>query len=112
MPSHVVERFYRMMGANMQKKKVGILGFAYKKNVDDARETPSAPVVELLKKDGHDVCVHDPYVKGAGRGFEPDLAALSEWADAFILMTDHDAYKTFQTDKPVLDTRNFFRSTR
>ena len=105
MPAHVVERFYRMIGGK-KKQKICILGLAYKKNVDDARETPSAHVVELLTKDGHDVRVHDPYVKGAGRGFEPDLAALSAWADAFILMTDHDAYQTFQTDKPVLDTRN------
>ncbi|MCC6953895.1 MAG: UDP-N-acetylglucosamine 2-epimerase (non-hydrolyzing) [Deltaproteobacteria bacterium] len=108
MPGYVTQRLYRESGNKGQKLKVGVLGLAYKKNVDDARETPAEHIIELLQKDGHEVRAHDPLVKDWDGPREKDLAALEQWADALILVTDHDAYKSFRTTKLLVDTRNLY----
>ncbi len=108
MPKAVVKRLQKKLGA--LPKKVGILGVAYKKNVDDARETPALHIWEELIAQGCEVKAHDPLVKAWDYPVEKNLDSFSDWADAFLLVTDHDDYKSFHTKKFLLDTRNFYGS--
>ena len=86
-------------------KKVGVLGLAYKKNVDDARETPSRPIIQGLKKAGLKVLVNDPFVKDYSEKLSSEEEVLSQ-CDLFILVTDHDIYGKFDfKNKKVIDTR-------
>jgi UDP-N-acetyl-D-glucosamine dehydrogenase len=96
-----------------------VLGVAYKKNVDDTRESPSFRIMELLEKQGAEVLFHDPLVAEIGATREhPEFAgrcsvALSEellaTIDATVISTDHDAvdYRTVaRCSRLVIDTRN------
>jgi UDP-N-acetylglucosamine 2-epimerase (non-hydrolysing) len=104
--------YYVQMIKELAKKsnqsKVGVLGVAYKKNVDDARETPAKYIIDGLKSENLEFKVHDPYVKN----WDYDLSELDEvtsWADILILITDHDSYKGIDLkNKPIIDTRNLF----
>src|SRR5450755_4159725 len=76
MPYHVMDSVARAL--NQHKKalngsKVLVLGVAYKKDIDDLRESPSLTIIELLQKDGAQVSYHDPYFPFIGRGRKYDL---------------------------------------
>jgi UDP-N-acetylglucosamine 2-epimerase (non-hydrolysing) len=105
MPDVVVDRFYKLFRGE-PPQKIGVLGLAYKANIDDARETPSERIIHRLKEDGHTVRAHDPHVKNWPEAVARDLVEFEAWADAFILVTDHEEYASFETKKVVLDTRN------
>jgi UDP-N-acetyl-D-glucosamine dehydrogenase len=96
-----------------------LLGVAYKRNVEDVRESPALKLMELLERKGATVAYHDPHVPVLGRLREyPHLlgrqsvpldAASLEAADAVLIATDHDAidYAKVAADaKLVIDTRN------
>jgi UDP-N-acetyl-D-glucosamine dehydrogenase len=126
MPHHVVER---TMGAlNEQGKavkgaKVLILGLAYKKNIDDLRESPSIRLIELFREKGATVQYHDPYCpKMKEMRHQPKYMlemesvplqeAVAE-ADVVVIATDHDSIdyeKLVRDAKLVIDTRNATRS--
>lgn len=86
--------------------KVAILGVAYKKNVDDARETPAKYILDGLVEKGLEVKVTDPFVKS----WDFPIASLDEvitWSEIVILVTDHDDYKDLKLNNKILiDTRN------
>ncbi len=97
MPAYVVRRV--MLGLNQRRQAVNgarvlVLGLAYKKNSNDARETPATAVIDGLARLGADVRVHDTHV-----GAHPVDAAVTrvgltgdevDAADAVVLVTDHD----------------------
>ncbi|KGJ95940.1 non-hydrolyzing UDP-N-acetylglucosamine 2-epimerase [Thalassotalea sp. ND16A] len=85
-------------------KKVGILGVAYKANVDDCRETPAAPLLSILNQNGIEVRFHDPYVHQWQCARE-DLTELDNWADLLVLITDHQEYKSVNLTTHLLNTR-------
>ena len=91
--------------------KVGVLGLAYKANVDDIRESPAAEVINVLKTKGADVFVFDPHVK-AGSNVK-DLDELLNKSDYIILATDHKEFREMDLEKlkkhkihAVIDGRN------
>jgi UDP-N-acetyl-D-glucosamine dehydrogenase len=108
---------------NRHKKSVNgarvlVLGVAYKKDIDDLRESPSLTIIELLQKDGADVSYHDPYFPFIGRGRKYDLqmkcADLKDLAkyDCVLIVTDHSDYdfgQIVQESQLVVDTRNATR---
>ena len=122
MPYHVVER--TMDGLNDQGKSLKgsnilVLGLAYKKNIDDLRESPSIRLIELLRNKGANVTYHDPYCpKMKEMRHQPHymlemqsvpLAEGLAASDAVIIATDHDCidYAAVVRDsKLVVDTRN------
>ncbi|HXN84076.1 MAG TPA: nucleotide sugar dehydrogenase [Myxococcales bacterium] len=122
MPYHVVER--TMEALNEQSKslkgsKILVIGLAYKKNIDDCRESPCIRVIELLRQKGAAVDYHDPYVpKMKEMRHQPkymlemasaDLATSVAAADAVVILTDHDCIDYAQVvrdAKLVVDTRN------
>jgi UDP-N-acetyl-D-glucosamine dehydrogenase len=107
-------------GKSLKGARVLVLGIAYKKNVDDARESPSIELMELLRDKGADLSYSDPHVTP----FPPmrrhafDLAsvpltrALLESVDCVVIATDHDEfdYTLIQANSPlVVDTRGRYR---
>ena len=103
--------------------KILILGLAYKKNVDDMRESPALKIMELLEKRGAVVSFHDPFFPEilpsrehpgfTGRKSTPlDPTVLVE-IDVALICTDHDAidYQLLAQNCPlIVDTRNAFAS--
>jgi UDP-N-acetyl-D-glucosamine dehydrogenase len=122
MPYYVVEKAIEAL--NKQKKAINgarvlILGAAYKKNIDDMRESPSLRLIELLRERGSEVSYNDPYVPKLPRTrkYNYDMLSvdLTEESladfDLVVLSTDHDDYDyqfIEQHSKIILDTRNAF----
>jgi UDP-N-acetyl-D-glucosamine dehydrogenase len=118
MPYHVLGSIGNAL--NQHKKSVNgarvlILGVAYKKDIDDLRESPALTIIELLQKDGAQVSYHDPYFPFIGRGRKYDLqmkcAELKDLGqyDCVVVVTDHSDYdfsKIVQESQLVVDTRN------
>ncbi len=97
MPDYVVNRV--QLGLNKQRKSVNgshvlVLGVAYKKNSNDARETPSTQVIEQLLELGAIVTVHDAHVDAFHLDDRAPRVELTEAvlkaSDAVVLITDHD----------------------
>ncbi len=102
---------------SLKGSKVLILGLAYKKDIDDVRESPSLELIELLKDKGAKVDYNDPHVPRTHKMREHDLkmtskklsAAMLARYDAVLISTDHTSYDyQFIVDnaKLVIDTRN------
>src|SRR6266404_5878354 len=121
MPYHVIAS---VVGAlNQDKKslngsKVLVLGVAYKRDIDDLRESPSLTIIELLQKQGAEVSYHDPYFPTIGKGRKYDLhmkrSALDNLGqyDCVLIVTDHSDYdypKIVKESRLVVDTRNATR---
>ena len=120
MPRYVVSRLADALNADgkpLLGSKLLVLGLAYKKNVDDCRESPAFKVISLLKERGAWVSYHDPYiprilpshhVKMEMSSVELTDETLGE-ADAVIIVTDHsnvDYARVVRQSKLVIDTRN------
>lgn len=122
MPYFVVQRVMEALndhGKAMKGAKILILGAAYKKNVDDDRESPFYKLMELLLARGASVEYNDPHIPAlrAGRKHDFGLTStlLNEFnlaqADCILLVTDHEAYDAafiMQHAKLIVDTRDFF----
>ena len=85
--------------------KIGILGVAYKANVDDCRETPADAILERLKEQGIEVKYHDPYVPAWSCPRVESLSDLEQWADLVMLVTDHTCYSDLSLTVPIYNTR-------
>jgi UDP-N-acetyl-D-glucosamine dehydrogenase len=92
-----------------------MLGMAYKKDIDDLRESPSLTVIELLRELGARVLYNDPYFPTVGRGRHYDLNMTStplenlEQYDCVLIMTDHSGYdyrEIVSKSQLVVDSRN------
>jgi UDP-N-acetyl-D-glucosamine dehydrogenase len=124
MPYHVLESVGKAL--NRQKKalngaKVLVLGLAYKKDIDDLRESPSLTIIELLQKDGAQVSYNDPYFPTVGKGRKYDLqmkcAPLENLGqyDCVLIVTDHSDYdyaRIVRESQLVVDTRNATRGIK
>jgi UDP-N-acetyl-D-glucosamine dehydrogenase len=121
MPYHVVTSVAAAL--NRHKKalngsKVLVLGLAYKRDIDDLRESPSLTIIEELQKQGAEVSYNDPYFPKVGRGRKYNLHMtcvplenLGQY-DCVLIVTDHSDYN-YQTivdqAQLVVDTRNATR---
>lgn len=117
MPSVVVEKVATAL--NRAKKAVNgssvlVLGVAYKKNIDDMRESPALDVIRLLEEQGAHVVYHDPFVPKftedghsfAGVELTDDILKTS---DAVVIVTDHDTVdyqRVVDLAQVVIDARN------
>jgi UDP-N-acetyl-D-mannosaminuronic acid dehydrogenase len=115
MPLHMVELVegaLREAGKGVRGARIAVLGYAYKENTDDARNSPTIPLVERLEGLGAEVAVHDPYV----RGYNEDLEEVAAGSDCVVVMAAHDQYRELKLENlktrlrmPVLvDGRNVF----
>ncbi len=123
MPYFVLEKCIETLnqhGLNMGSAKILILGVAYKKNIDDMRESPSLKLIQLLSSKGAEVSYHDPHVKHcADFRHYPDMDMYStdispeeiQKYDLILVSTDHDEVDydmVARNAKAILDTRNVF----
>lgn len=120
MPYYVMNRTMEALnsqGKSLKGAKILILGLAYKKDVDDPRESPSFKLIELLKSRGAEVDYNDPYIpkppKTRKWKLEKDSVPLTEKNlasyDCVIIATDHSAYDAafiHQHARLIVDTRN------
>ncbi|AZO81732.1 UDP-N-acetyl-D-glucosamine dehydrogenase [Bosea sp. Tri-49] len=123
MPHWVVDRVAealdRQQGRGLSGARILVLGIAYKKNIEDTRESPSLKLIELLEKRGAQADYHDPHVPElpptrkhgnlAGRASIPLTANIIASYDAILIATDHDAvdYRALvESAKLIVDTRN------
>ncbi|MBV8051642.1 MAG: nucleotide sugar dehydrogenase, partial [Acidobacteriaceae bacterium] len=118
MPYHVVSSVASALNQcrkTLNGSKVLVLGVAYKRDIDDLRESPSLTIIELLQAQGAQVSYHDPYFKFVGRGRKYDLqmncASLDNLADydCAVIVTDHSDYdypRIVRESQLVVDTRN------
>ena len=100
---------------SMKGSRILVLGVAYKKDIDDLRESPSLAVIELLRKAGVKVEYNDPFFPHVGHGRHYDLnmnsAPLDDLSkyDAVLIATDHSCYdyaRIVSQARLVIDTRN------
>lgn len=125
MPAYVLGKLVNALndaGKPLRGSKVLVLGIAYKKNVDDMRESPSVEVMELVRNNGGIVSYSDPHVpkfpKMRAHSFDlvsADLTAdVLAGADAVVLTTDHakfDYELIRQHARLIIDSRGVYRET-
>ncbi len=118
MPAYVVQQTTEAL--NRARKAVNgsrilVLGLSYKRDIDDLRESPSLPIIEMLRQRGAEVSYNDPYFPTVGRGRHYDLnmtcAPLTELAgyDCVLIATDHSDYdyaRIVEESQLIVDTRN------
>ena len=107
MPHHVFELLrdaLNDMEKSVKNSRIAVLGFSYKENVGDVRETPVEHFVTELVKSGAIVTVVDPYVdekyiKSFGVEYSKDIYSALKDSDAFVIMTSHNIFKDIDLDK-------------
>ena len=82
-------------GKALRGARVVVMGYAYLENSDDTRNTPSAVLVEGLRRAGADVVVHDPFVQP----YTGDWEKAVRDADAAVFMVAHDLYRAAPLEK-------------
>jgi UDP-N-acetyl-D-glucosamine dehydrogenase len=127
MPYYVINKMMEALserGRSIKGAKVLVLGIAYKKDIDDQRESPSLKIIDLLRKKGIKVEYNDPYVpESRGHREYPGLDLKSvpltekrlRAADAVIIATDHSCYDyawIVKNAKLVVDSRNAVKRPR
>ncbi|HEX2668903.1 MAG TPA: nucleotide sugar dehydrogenase [Gammaproteobacteria bacterium] len=124
MPEWVVEKTAAALngqGKALKGSKVLVLGIAYKKNVDDTRESPAVEIMELLRERGAEVGYSDPFVPKFPKMREHrfDLVSLAldekslEGFDCVLLATDHDGFDyglIGRSAQLLVDTRGRYRA--
>lgn len=118
MPYFVVENVIEAMsqqGKALHGARVLVLGMAYKRDIDDLRESPSLTIIELLQKRGAHVEYNDPFFPSVGHGRKyalnmtsTPLEKIPEF-DCVVIVTDHSQYdfaEIVNKAKLVIDTRN------
>ncbi len=121
MPRRMVQLVNEALEASGRKLKgarVAVLGFAYREDTEDARNTPAIPVIRELRRRGADIVIHDPYARSEhGFTISRDLDAAVRGADAVAIVTAHSAYRKLDLKRlgrtmrrrVLVDGRNVFR---
>lgn len=122
MPEFVVENVMKLLNGHkkaLNGSKVLVMGAAYKKDIDDMRESPTLKVLEILEKNGADIMINDPYIPSfKHKGIEyisVDWQNEITNADIVIITTDHSCYDyEFMVEKAKLlyDTRNATKNVK
>lgn len=117
---YVVNRVIRALNEenkSLKDAKILVLGVAYKKDIDDVRESPALKIMELLRKQGAGISYHDPYIPviepHGGSTMRLESVPLTDEvlteADGVLILTDHSAIdyeRVVEKAKLVVDTRN------
>ncbi len=121
MPRYVISQlseFLNNVGKPIRGSKICLLGIAYKKDVDDPRESPSFELMDLLRERGADLTYNDPHIPTLGKKRDYDVPDMSSTEltpeflaaqDCVLIATNHTAYDyayIVEHSRMVLDTRN------
>lgn len=114
MPDYTIkllENELKKIGKKIEKAKIGILGVAYKADVDDMRESPALEIIKILREKGAEVFVFDPHVRKESN--VSGLDELLEKSDYIVLATDHREFRNMDLNglkkndiKIIIDGRN------
>jgi UDP-N-acetyl-D-glucosamine dehydrogenase len=124
MPQWVVEKVMDALndrGKAVKNSKILVLGLAYKKNIDDARESPTLELIKLLEKKGARVDYADPFIPSYRDEHHPELQLKSvqadektvSAADCVLISTDHDSFDYAMIQRKaalIVDTRGRFKT--
>jgi UDP-N-acetyl-D-glucosamine dehydrogenase len=125
MPNYVIQKVSESLnsiGKSIKNSRILILGLAYKKNVDDLRESPSLELIDILIDKGALVDYCDPYFKSIPntRKYQIELkskvlnADVLQSMDLVLLATDHDDFDYDLIEKEsslIIDTRGRFEKS-
>jgi len=122
MPEFVVTKVQKALndlGKPLKGSHVHILGVAYKRDIDDVRESPALDIMLMLKRYGANVTYSDPYVRelkedGVESSSEPPEEAAAA-ADCVVIVTDHSSFDyaaIHDKARLVVDTRNALKGIR
>src|SRR5229473_7466575 len=115
MPHFVADKIQNALndhGKALKGSRVHVLGVAYKRDIDDVRESPALDIIHLLDKRGAKVTYSDPFVPhlhADGEKLSSDDVSLVATADCAVIVTDHSAFnyrKIAEQAKLIVDTRN------
>ena len=120
MPHYVVDKIAEALNQaekSVKGSRILMMGVAYKRDIDDTRESPALDIMQLLAKKGAKVDYHDPYVAelGAHEGYDSPVASVEGLPevcgdyDCVVIGTDHatiDWDAVLRASKLVVDTRN------
>ena len=127
MPYFVVERVTQVLNKaskSLKGSKILVLGIAYKKDIDDNRESPGVKIIDLLIQKGAWVDYHDPYIphcRGMRHYPHLDLTSVPLTAetlaryDLALLVTDHSVFDypwIASRARLIVDTRNAFKGLK
>lgn len=127
MPRYVISQlseFLNNVGKPIRGSKICLLGMAYKKDVDDPRESPSFELMDLLRERGADLTYNDPHIPKLRKMRHHDVPDMSSTEltpeflaaqDCVLIATNHTAYDyayIVEHSRMVLDTRNATRDVR
>ncbi len=122
MPEFVIENIMNLLNGDkkaLNGSKVLLMGAAYKKDIDDMRESPTLKVIELLEKKGAEVIVNDPYIpsfKHKGKEYVSVVWENEiENADIVVITTDHSCYdyeSIVEKANLLYDTRNATKNVK
>jgi UDP-N-acetyl-D-glucosamine dehydrogenase len=120
MPKYVVQRVADALNERSQAikgSKVAVLGVAYKKNINDPRESPAFTIIKLLQQRGAEVCYNDPHIPTLPEmrhhsiqlDSQPLTREFLQGQDCVLIVTDHAAYDVawiVENSRLIVDTRN------
>ena len=118
MPHFVVDKIQNALNDHAKPVKgshIHVLGVAYKKNIEDVRESPALDIMLLLKRRGGRLTFSDPHVPRLdleGEQLRSEDTSLVASADCTVVVTDHSAFdyrKIADEAKLIVDTRNAFK---
>ncbi len=120
MPYYVIEKITDALNnqeRSVRGSRIVVLGVAYKRDVDDVRESPALDIISLLRNRGAVVCFHDPYVAEIRLDNEQELKSepycprLLQDADCVVVVTDHSIFdwrEIATNSRAIVDTRHVF----
>src|SRR3989441_630623 len=92
--ARIVEEALAAAGRKIKGARVAVLGFSYRENTDDTRNSPAKTMIQELRRRGADIAIHDPFARSE-RGYAVlrDVKAATKGADCVAIVTAHDAYR-------------------
>lgn len=122
MPIHMVDLLEEALneaGREIRGSRICVLGYAFLENSDDARNTPTIPLLRELERRGAACVIHDPYIeKDEEFRMERDIDSALRGCDAVVLMTKHEEYRSITPERLkgqlrsriVIDGRDMYNS--
>src|SRR5579884_1687035 len=119
MPHFVVDKVQNALNDHckpLRGSRVHVLGVAYKRDIDDVRESPALDIIHMLEKRGAKISYSDPYVPqihGDGIEMKASADADAAKADCVVIVTDHKCFdykKLVDSASLIVDTRNALKS--
>ncbi|WAI00310.1 nucleotide sugar dehydrogenase [Methanogenium organophilum] len=118
---NLIDEGLKKAGITMSDASICVFGLAYKKNIDDTRESPAIPIIEELLRRGAVLKLYDPhvpaiYADGQKINSEIDIATALNSSECAVFLTDHEEFKTPETFRDlesssvqvIVDCRNIF----